>query len=254
MRSETFADHYSQATLFWQSQTAPEQQHIVEALQFELGKLTVPAVRVRMLSNLVNVEPALAGRVAAALGVAVPAASPRTGNKRYAPSPALSMVSRANPKSIVGRQVAVLAADGVDASGLQAIKAELVKGGATVRIVSTRLGDLQASGGGMVKVDDMFLTTPSVVFDAVLVAGGAASAAALKGSGDAVLFVREAFKHAKAIAALGEGIEVLATAGIANAGPGVATGDAGGPLAGRFIADIAAHRHWSRTGKEAVAA
>ena len=71
-RSETFTDHYSQATLLWQSQTVAEQQHIVEALQFESGKLTVPAVRMGMSFNLVNVDRILASRVATVLGVAVP--------------------------------------------------------------------------------------------------------------------------------------------------------------------------------------
>lgn len=259
-RSETFADHYSQATLFWQSQTAPEQQHIVEALQFELGKLTVAAVRLRMLANLVNVDPALATRVAAVLGVAPPPASPRNGLKRYAVSPALSMIARANPKSAAGRKVAVLAADGVDAAGLQAMKAALTAAGVKVRVLSARLGQLQAAGGGSVTVDDLLVATPSIVFDAVFVPGGAASVASLKASGDAVLFVREAFKHAKAISALGEGAELLATAGVTGpaaarpAGVSTANSASSAGLASAFLADIAAHRHWLRGGKDAIAA
>lgn len=259
-RSESFGDHYSQATLFWQSQTPPEQQHIVEALQFELGKLTVPAVRLRMLSNLVNVDRDLANRVAMVLGVAVPSASSRTAAKRYAPSPALSMIARGNPKSALGRKVAILAADGVDAVGLQAVKSALLSAGVKVRVLSTRLGELRGASGGTVTVDDLLVTMPSVVFDAVFVPGGAGSVAALKASGDAVLFTREAFKHAKPIAALGEGADLLVDAGVMGAGsaakpPGVsiADGASGGALASAFLADISVHRHWSRN-KEAVAA
>ena len=256
-RAESFADHYSQATLFWQSQTPPEQQHIIEAFQFELGKLTVPAVRLRMLSNLVNVDRELASKVAAVLGVAVPAPSPRTGLKRYSPSPALSMIARGNPKSPVGRKVAILATDGVDAAGLQAVKSALLSAGAKVKVVSTHLGELRASGGGTVLVDDLLVTMPSIVFDAVFIPGGADSVAALKSSGDAVLFVREAFKHAKSIAALGDGAELLLIAGVLSdslagsrpAGVSVAQANAGSALAATFLTDIAAHRHWSRPGK-----
>lgn len=258
-RSETFADHYSQATLFWQSQTKVEQQHIVEALQFELGKVSVPAVRLRMLSNLVNVDRDLAARVAAVLGVPVPAASPRVGNKKYKPSPALSMIARGNPKSVVGRKVAFLAADGVDEAGLQAVKAELAKSGVVVKVLAPHLGTLRGANGGTVKVDDLIVTMPSVVFDAVFVPGGGASVTALKASGDAVHFVREAFKHAKALAALAGGSDLLAAAGIPAPAAGVAaagvnTSSDPGALARGFLADIAVHRHWERAQKDTIAA
>jgi catalase len=250
-RSETFADHYSQATLFWQSQTKPEQRHIVEALQFELGKVTVPAVRLRMLSNLVNVDRDLAARVAAVLGVAVPSPSPRTGNKRYPASPGLSMIARGNPKTIAGRKIAFLATDGVDEAGLQAMKAELNKAGAVVKVLAPHLGSLRGAGGGAVKVDDLIVTMPSVVFDAVFVPGGAESVKALKASGDAVHFVREAFKHSKAIAALSNGSDLLGAAGVLGPTPegtvaGVRTSADVGALARSFMADVAVHRHWDR--------
>ncbi|WP_412556712.1 catalase [Xylophilus sp. GOD-11R] len=256
-RSETFADHYSQATLFWQSQTPPEQQHIVEALQFELGKLTVPAVRARMLSNLVNVDRELATRVAAVLGVAVPAASPRNGNKRYAPSPALSMIARANPKSVVGRKVAILATDGVDGDGLQAVKAMLVRAGVMVKVLAPHLGSLWSAGGTPVAVDELIVTTPSLVFDAVFVAAGADSVAALRASGDAIDYVREAFRHAKPLGALADGAGLLAAAGISTTGakvPGVSVASQPAELSQGFIADMTMHRHWDRAVKSALAA
>jgi catalase len=255
-RSETFADHYSQATLFWQSQTPPEQQHIVEALQFELGKLTVPAVRQRMLANLVNVDRDLATRVASVLGMPVPAASVRVGNKRYPASPALSMLARGNPKSVTGRKIALLATDGVDVAGAQALKAAIMKAGATVRVVAPHLGTLRGSAGDTLAVDDLLVTMPSVVFDAVVVAPGDASLAALKTSGDAVHFVREAFKHAKAVAAPDDAF--LMAVGIQAPGGakpiGVSSGADMAQLAARFLDDVSLHRHWDRSGKDAVAA
>ena len=261
-RSESFGDHYSQATLFWQSQTPVEQQHIVEALQFELGKVAVPAVRRRMLSNLVNVDATLAARVAEVLGMPVPPPSPRTPAKRYPPSPALSMIARNNPKSIAGRKVAVLAAPGVDAAGLQAVKSALLSAGAKVKVLSSRLGELRDAAGGAVPVDDLIVTMPSVVFDAVFVPAGAASASALKGSADAVHFLREAYKHAKPIAALGEGSDLLSAAGVlppqppGTRRPGIQLAPASGArdLASAFIEDISVHRHWERGGKDVIAA
>ena len=254
-RSDSFADHYSQATLFWESQTPPEQQHIVEALQFELGKVNVPAVRTRMLSNLVNVDPTLASRVATVLGMPVPAASARAPARRYPPSPALSMIARDNPKSPAGRMVAILASDGVDGGAIDAAKAALRGAKLTVMVLADHLGTLRAAGGGTVPVDGLIVTMPSVVFDAVFVPGGAQSVQGLNASGDAIHFVQEAFKHSKPISASGEGAQLLATAGIAptaQAGAriaGVSVLESPGSGFATFLSDIGEHRHWARGGK-----
>ena len=256
-RSETFADHYSQATLFWQSQTPVEQQHIVEALQFELGKVNVPAVRARMLSNLVNVDRDLAGRVAGVLGMPVPPASPRSGDKRYSASPKLSMIARGNPTGIVSRQVAILAGDGVDAANLLAMKTALTKAGATVKVLSTRLGVLKAATGDGVPVDHLIVTMPSIVFDGVCIVGGAGNAAELARSADAVHFVREALKHAKPIAALSEAGKFLEAAGLPaalRASAGVTAGADPAAVAASFIADLGAHRRWERIAQGSIAA
>jgi catalase len=94
-KPEKFADHYTQATLFYNSQTDWERNHIVAGFRFELSKLTVPAIRERMVSSLVNVSPDLAERVAAGLGMPVPAAMPRALSEPCPPevtnSPALSV-------------------------------------------------------------------------------------------------------------------------------------------------------------------
>lgn len=256
-RSETFADHYSQATLFWQSQTAVEQQHIAEALQFELGKVNVPAVRTRMLANLVNVDRELAGRVAQVLGMPMPPASPRIGDKRYTASPKLSMIARGNPTGIVSRQVAFLAADGVDVTGLQTMKAALSKAGATVKVLSTRLGALKTTGGGNLPVDHLIVNMPSIVFDAVCVFGGAANVAELTRSADAVHFVREAFKHAKPLAALAEGRDFLKAAGVPSGSTepaGVSAGTDASTVLSSFMTDLGAHRRWERLAQGAMAA
>ena len=71
-RGEKFFDHFSQATLFWNSQSEPEKRHIVQAFQFELGKLDRPAIRERMVAVLAQVDRGLATQVADGLGLTGP--------------------------------------------------------------------------------------------------------------------------------------------------------------------------------------
>ena len=69
LRAESFADHYSQARQFFNSQTAPEQRHIAMALTFELSKVETPVIRERMVSHLLNIDEGLAETVADKLGM-----------------------------------------------------------------------------------------------------------------------------------------------------------------------------------------
>ncbi|HEX7174529.1 MAG TPA: catalase HPII [Pyrinomonadaceae bacterium] len=283
-RSESFFDHFSQATLFYNSQSAPEQEHIVNALRFELGKVETPAIRERMVYVLTHIDKTLAGRVAEGLGIKVPVridtplnmSVPADGDpKKFQPkrevkevgsSPALSMANTVKD-TVKTRKVAFLAADGFDDDALAAMKKALAGAGAQVKIVAPRLGFLKGSGGAEVKIDFSFLTCASVLFDAVYIAGGEKSAAALKGEVDAIHFVNEAFKHCKAIAATGAGVEVLRAssigAGKADSGGGKVVSDEGvvtgqdtqaGKAAAEFIKAIAQHRHWSREAKAQVPA
>ena len=75
-KPEKFADHFTQATLFWRSQSPVEQAHIVRGFRFELTKVQTPAIRERVLSQLAAVDAGLAGRVAAGLGMEVPPPMP----------------------------------------------------------------------------------------------------------------------------------------------------------------------------------
>jgi catalase len=121
-----------------------------------------------------------------------------------------------------------------------------------VKVLAPHLGSLQSAGGGSVGVDELIVTMPSVMFDAVFIPGGRASVAALKVYGNAVHFVSEAYKHSKAIAAFGEGRELLAAAGAlgtqrsSGAAAGVSVADDAAVLARTFISDISVHRHWER--------
>ena len=174
-RSDKFFDHFSQAALFWNSQSHPEKSHIVQALRFELGKVEVPAIRERMVGLLAQVDRTLAGLVAQGLGLAVPAkldspvnmSVPADGNvkqfqpKRLVPSldrsPALSMANTSK-SGIKTRKVAILAADGVDDAALLAMKKAVTAAGADAKVVAPRLGLLKGAKGAQVNVDFSFLT------------------------------------------------------------------------------------------------
>jgi catalase len=96
-RSETFADHYSQARLFWRSMSDPEKLHIVKAYVFELSKVATIAVRTRVLGHLANIDDELLQRVEAGLGMEGKADSitPARQPIDMKPSPALSLIKKA---------------------------------------------------------------------------------------------------------------------------------------------------------------
>jgi catalase len=269
-RSPSFDDHFSQATLFWNSQGPAEKEHIIAAFQFELSKVELVAVRQRVVDNLAHVDAKLARKVAEPLGIAVPdpkAAAGRAGFRDMRTelpletSAALSMEGGA--AGIATRRVAVLVAGGVEVGALRVIQQALQDAGAASRIVAAHLGFVATSSGQQLAVDHTFANMPSVMFDAVLVPGGAASAEALARDGDAVHYALEAYKHCKTLCVIGEGVQLLRTLGIGagEGGPAVAgvligkndpTGRA--QLAQDFIAAIARHRHWMRPNLEAIPA
>jgi catalase len=208
-RSASFADHYSQATLFWNSMSAVEKQHITNAFSFELGKLERPEIVERMLGNLTRVDGTLAEGVATKLGLELPETPVKNHGKS---SPALSQANQ--PGSAATRRIAVLAADGVDAASLDVALAPAREAGAVVEVLAPHGGRITASDGETLPVDRMIVTMSSVLYDAVFVADGKASVQALADTGEAVHYVAEAYRHGKPVAALGDGVDLLALAPI----------------------------------------
>jgi catalase len=228
-----------------------EQQHIADAFQFELGKVQRPEIRERLIANLAHVDPDLASEVAEGLGLKAPA---KAGSNDGRKSPALSQAEQ--PRGVATRKVAVLAADGADAASLDSVLGRLRSQGALCEILGTRGGTL----AGGVGVDRPLLTMASVLYDAVLVAGGSESVDALQANGAAVRFVAEAYKRAKPVGAIGEGVELLREAPLNDARlsdngleseSGVVTlasvdGDGLAEFASAFGEAIAQHRHFDR--------
>lgn len=214
-RSDTFADHYSQARMFWLSMSEPEQRHIVGAFAFELGKVDTIAIRQRMLGHLDVVHPAVGTGVAAALGMegAAEVITPRRAVVNLAPSPALSIVKKA-AATLVGRKVGVLVTDGSDTHFIGALRAAVVSAGGRLEVVAPRRGGAVAANGQTIPTDHALASGPSVFFDAVVLAPSAAGAAELLGHAAAIDWVRDAYAHLKVIGHTLQAQQLLVRAGV----------------------------------------
>ena len=272
-RSPSFLDHFSQARLFFNSQSGPEQNHLIDALRFELGKVETVSIRERMLYLLAQVDKSLATKVGEGLGMAVPSSLDKPVNmsvpanvdpkklqskkarSSLESSPVLSMVNN-RPATISTRKVAFLVADGFDHQSVAKVKTALLTEGAKALTVAPRLGELTGSNGEKLKADFSFLTASSVLFDAVYVPSGEESVEALKDELKALDFLTEAYEHCKSIAAAGAGIELLHAAGlvameeneieILSSGINLGRDADYAGLAAEFISDLQQHRHWER--------
>jgi catalase len=203
-----FAEHHAQARLFWNSQSAVEQQHIVGAFRFELTRVQTPAIRQRVVSMLVNVDAKLAAAVADGLGIDVPDAMPTAPGSDVTPevtrSPALSLKARPGDGSATARRVALIVADGVDAAPLLRLHAALLAANAVPRLIGSKLGTVTAAGGERLVVETTFEALPSCLWDGVVVPSGQKARRALAGNDAVAAFIDEAWRHGKAFCVLGD--------------------------------------------------
>jgi len=273
-RSRSFFDHFSQARLFFNSQSDAEKNHLIDALSFELGKVKIVEIRERMLGLLNHVDKGLAAAVAYALGLHIPTIpltelngsipadadpadyTPEEKEGELAKSEALSMAGTLKD-SIATRKIAILAADGVDGKSLSKVKDALVAQGAIVHIIAPKLGTILSQEDQQINVDESFLTAASVLYDAVYLPGGTNSSATLEAEANAVHFLNEAFKHCKAIAADATAIQVLEATYFYKKLPdeyseetvlreGIMVSEDFSSLVKLFIRMIAQHRFWDR--------
>jgi len=247
-KPELFADHYSQARLFWISQSAVEQQHIIDAFRFELTRVQTPAVRSRTLALLLNIDSRLAGAVADGLGMSLPPPLPPATDKppfEYLPSPALSLFARPGALGVRTRRVALVVGQGVDGAQVRKLYASLLDAGAVPRLISARIGPLAASDDAPLDVEISFETAPSVLWDGVIVA----DSPVFVGDAQAAEFLKLQYRHDKPILALGNGAELLKAAKIPRKpDPGVIvanSADAAEALAS-FKNVLARHRIYAR--------
>jgi catalase len=200
VRSETFADHYSQARLFYRSQTESEQAHIASSFVFELSKVgLLDQVPPRMVANLRNVDEDLAQRVADGLGIPLPDKAPAAKEPvDMAPSDALS-IHKNMKETLEGRAVGILIADGTDADELDSVIAAVKKAKGKAVIVAPKVGGAKLSDGSLRKADGQLAGSPSQIFDAVAIVLSEEGCAALVKEAAAVQFAMDAFGHLKAI-------------------------------------------------------
>ncbi|WP_312415851.1 catalase [Comamonas sp.] len=255
-KPEKFADHYTQAKLFFDSQSPVEQAHIAAAFRFELSKVTVPAIRERMVSSLRNVSDALAMQVAQGLGIAaLPEAMPLALVQPAAPevlqSPALSLVSRPGEMHIQGRKVAILVADGSDGESAVALHQALFAQGAVPRFVAPRIGPVATADGVAIDADASLENEPSFLFDALALANGDAGVQALAANGYTAEYILNQYRHCKPILVMPDASALMQMAKIPTSlpsgeqDPGVVMGATASDFED-FVSAITQHRHFER--------
>jgi catalase len=257
-KPEKFAEHYNQAALFFNSQTPVEKAHIIGGFRFELSKVTVPAIRQRMVSSLRNVSEDLASTLAKSLGLKLPEAMPRAIEQvpkmEIDSAPSLSLMALPGDGGIATRKVAILVADGMTGEPITTAVGALTKAGAVTRLLSTRLGCVTDVDGAQFEVDATLENTPAVLFDALVLPDGIAAVAALSKDGHTLEFLKDQYRHCKTIWVLGASSKLLQKAGIfevlpsGEPDPGLLVtpaSEADSAIDG-FIAAIGKHRHPQR--------
>jgi catalase len=256
-RSDKFRDFFSQAAMFWHSITPGEQQRLVDAAHFELGKVETMAIRERMVNEFFNhIDHDLALRVAEGVGVDAPPKVDTPAVRTKAPEVGVEHQKVPSPK---GKKVAIVAADGVDLGVVEQLKQQLMDAGVMVELVS-KLAQLKGSDGKSMKVDKIYVTTASVLYDGIVIAGGRD----LTRHGEVLHWVHEVYKHCKTIGAVGDGVDVLREARLQNvtlagddgvsADRGVITSASPAAFGAPFLAALGEYRHWEREDRDMIPA
>lgn len=242
-RSDTFADHYSQARMFYRSQTEPEQRHIISAFAFELAKVDAKAIRIRMLSHLAVVDSTLHSGVVAALGMneANEEFNPSLAPRDLPLSPSLSLLANAKP-ILNGRKIGVLVTDGFDSAHLANLLAGVENEKAVLVVIAPKIGGAKDNADKWVEADMALSGAPSVLFDSVVVLTSMEGGTELATNASAIDWVRDAFGHCKVLGYSSEA-QPLLDAAMIKPDPGVIEISKN---AGAFIDAAKDGRIWSR--------
>lgn len=258
-RSDSFADHFTQARLFFRSQSPEEQDHIIGAYSFELSKVTDPKIRERELAILYQIDETLASRVGENLNITPPKELDpltlqfvRQNHPNYPIKPkkpeveksaALSMKVKEGKGTIETRKVAFLVDNGVSKASIDALKSALEKEGAEAVLIGPKVGPLKLKEGGTTDIAHTYFTDKSVLYDAVYTPAGD-SVGALKANPDYYEFLNEAYTHCKALA-FAKGTESLMEKSFVEKDAGVIL-EEGGNWTQEFVNAMKMHRIWER--------
>jgi catalase len=245
LRTETFADHYSQARQFFRSLTEPEQRHLVSALGFELAKVELPHIRTRMLGHLALIDRVLLEQVEDALGMkgqadkVQPAVKPRDLDS----SDAVSLLKKAKP-TLKGRKLGVLVTEGFDGKLLAALRTAAKAEKCALAVIAPKIAGATDHAGKLTPANAALSGAPSIFFDATALLCSSEGAAALSQEAAAVDWVRDAFGHLKIIGHSPEAKALLERAGIAPDQGVVELGEA--RSISEFIKQAKKGRIWER--------
>jgi len=261
-RSSSFADHFTQARLFFNSQSPAEQEHIINGYSFELSKVNSVDVRKRELAILHQIDPDLAQKVGVNLGLEPPQQldeltlqfarqnHPEYPIKASKPevekSAALSMAIAPGEGTIETRKVAFLVADGVSKASIDVMKTALEAEGATAVLISTHMGKVKFKEGGEGDIQHTYLTEASVCYDAFYTPDGD-SVAKLEDEPDYLHFINEGYRHCKALSFAKGAEKLVAGSYLAKQekDPGVVF-ESKNKLTADFIKAMKGHRIWDR--------
>lgn len=204
-RAPKFQEHYSQATLFYNSLTPYEKQHLINAVSFELDHVDESIVYENAIPRFNEVDHELAKAIAEKIGAPAPSAPIRVNHGKKAKGLSQLEFVPSTP-TIKSRRIAILVADGFDGTVVQGLRAAIKAAGALSFVIAPRRAQIKTSTGTMtVQADHHFEGQRSTMFDAFFIAPGAQSVGTLAQDGRVVHWVREAFGHCKTIGAIGEG-------------------------------------------------
>lgn len=244
-RSPSFGDHFSQARMFFKSLSAPEQQHVIDAYSFELGKVERQWIRERTVNEmLANIDLELAQKVALNLGVEPPTkGTVKVPELNTQLAPSLSQMSFL-PKDIKARKIAVLVSNGVNADTVETILNWALKEMAVVKLVGPSPAPVKTSKGEMLKVDAAMDGMPSIMFDAVVVVDGD-NIADMQQNGEGLHYLLETYKHLKPLVLLGEQGQLLQHLHL-TPDEGTLTGNNFAKVQDQLKQGLLKHRVWAR--------
>ena len=247
VRAESFADHYSQARQFWMSQTPVEQDHIVAAYVFELGKCEIADIRSRVMANLRNVDEELAQRIADGLGMELPAASPAAVPTRtdLEPTPATSILANAK-QTFEGRKLGILVGRGADGQLVEGLRKAVAEAGGTTEIVAVAVGGETLKNGSVLEADHAVAGGPSVLFDAVAIIAGDEGGQQLADEPAARDFLTDAFTHMKVVGLTDEVAPLVTAAGLDGSLDDACLPLRTATIPSDFVMRCAAGRAWDR--------
>jgi len=152
------------------------------------------------------------------------------------------------------RKIAILVANGVEGTSVQALQTALVDAGAVPLLVAPRLGKVTAADGTVLEAQASMENTPPVLFDAMVLPDGEDAVALLARIGYTDEFIKNQYRHCKTILVLGASSKLTEKMGInptlptGETDPGLLFADASGidAAAQQFIDAVSQHRHPAR--------